>query len=433
MSISPQATPPRRPATVHAPMCRLGLFQGVVVALLIMMGFSSCTPTGSRPTQSAQKIETDAVIELPQGSDPLLLYSQAQPRSLQASAARSERITVAASAPTKQLADCWMVMRSGFQLDSVDHPKVKRHLAHYAKHDYEVERALKRSRPFLYLILSEVEKRGLPTELALLPMVESAFRSDVRSHRGAAGIWQFMPATGKRFGLRQSWWYDGRLDIYASTHAALTYLEYLHGKFDGDWLLAIAAYNAGTGNVNRAIRKNRKAGKPTDFWHLPLPRETRNYIPKLLAMRDLVLEAEQHGLELPEIVYEPRVSLLTSEEPIDLTLVAEIEEIELDRLRQLNPGHRRQTTDPDGPHHLLIPYREDVSRTLEDVRTLARVSWHRHRIQRGETLGHIARRYGTTVSVLQRLNNIDGHIIRSGAELLVPTPKPESPSEDDPA
>ncbi len=180
----------------------------------------------------------------------------------------------------------WPRVRAGFQIDSsIDHPSLQSELKWLAKHHTYMQRVMRRADPFLYYILEEAEKRDLPTELVLLPVVESAFQPFAYSHGRAAGIWQFIPSTGRIFGLKQNWWYDGRRDIYASTQAALDYLEKLNKQFDGDWLLALAAYNSGSGTVSRAIKRNKKANKPTDFWHLKLPKETGAYVPKLLGLK----------------------------------------------------------------------------------------------------------------------------------------------------
>ncbi|HET7675421.1 MAG TPA: transglycosylase SLT domain-containing protein, partial [Gammaproteobacteria bacterium] len=197
-------------------------------------------------------------------------------------------VTQAPAAPPPPPEDLWQRLRTHFSLPDVDNARVERELHWYATHEAYMQRVADRARPYLYYIVEQLAARNMPVDFALLPIVESAYDPFAYSRGRAAGLWQFIPSTGKRFDLRQNWWYDGRRDVAASTRAALDYLQYLHNKFDGNWLLALAAYNSGSGAVRYAIRKNERRGKPTDFWHLDLPRETRAYVPRLLAVRDLV-------------------------------------------------------------------------------------------------------------------------------------------------
>ncbi|MGD8430025.1 MAG: LysM peptidoglycan-binding domain-containing protein, partial [Ectothiorhodospiraceae bacterium] len=271
-------------------------------------------------------------------------------------------------------------------------------------------------------IVDQVQSRGMPTEIALLPIVESAFRPFAYSHGRAAGIWQFVPSTGKHFGLKQNWWYDGRRDVIAATDAALDYLSRLHDMFDGDWLLAIAAYNAGEGNVLNAVKRNRRRGRPTDFWHLDLPRETETYVPRLLGLRDLVRSPEAHGISLPSIPNEPRIEAVKVDSQLDLALAADLAGISIERLYQLNPGYNRWATAPSGPHRIVLPVGrvDQFEQGLEATPTEKRVRWRRHKIARGETLIQIARRYHTTVKVIRDVNGIHGNTIRAGHHLVVP-------------
>ena len=212
----------------------------------------------------------------------------------------------------------WPRIRDGFAIDThLDHPWVQSELAWYSKHPEYLFRTMTRAEPFLHYILEEAEKRDMPTELVLLPIVESAYQPFAYSHGRAAGIWQFIPSTGKLYGLEQNWWYDGRRDIYASTQAALNYLQNLNKLFKGDWTLALAAYNSGSGTVQRAIRKNKKKGKPTDFWHLKLPKETRAYVPKLMALKELVENSELYDISLRCIPNAPGFCLLYTSDAAD--------------------------------------------------------------------------------------------------------------------
>ena len=325
----------------------------------------------------------------------------------------------AATEPT----DLWHRLRQNYGLPDNDHPGVKADQAWYAKHPGYLLRVTERAHPYLHFILEEVEARGMPSEIALLPIVESAFLPFAYSHGRAAGIWQFIPSTGEYFGLKQNWWYDGRRDVYASTKAALTYLQRLHKTFDGDWLLALAAYNSGSGTVSRAIRKNKSRGKPTDYWNLDLPKETKGYVPKLLALSNLVAKPETFNVKFTPIPDEHYFEKVETGGQIDLALAAELAELSTDHLYNLNPGFNRWATDPDGPHYLLLPKEnaETFTQALAQLPENRRVKWVRHVIQPGESLLLIAKKYQTSVDLLKESNKISGSMIRAGKHLLVPT------------
>ena len=317
----------------------------------------------------------------------------------------------------------WPRVREGFEIDThLDHPWVQSELDWYSRHPEYLFRTMTRAEPFLHYILEEAEKRDLPTELVLLPIVESAYQPFAYSHGRAAGIWQFIPSTGRLYGLEQTWWYDGRRDIYASTQAALSYLQNLNKLFDGDWTLALAAYNSGSGTVQRAIRKNKKKGKPTDFWHLKLPKETRAYVPKLMALKELVENSELYDISLRCIPDAPGFIPVDTESQIDLALAAELAELDVDTLYEYNPAFNRWATSPDGPHRLLLPYdnAEIFKANLAKIPDDQRVQWKRHKIENGETLSHIAVEYNTTVKELRKINSISGNNIRAGQHLLIP-------------
>ena len=333
-------------------------------------------------------------------------------------------VTAPAPEPLQDEDDFWEDLRSEFGLpDYSDQPSVQQFIAwHQCNPDF-LQRVTARGEPYLHLIYEEARERGVPAELVLLPVVESAFVPFAYSHGRAAGIWQFIPSTGRHFGLRQDWWYDGRRDILASTRAALDYLVRLNRQFDGDWLLALAAYNAGAGNVRKAIRHNRKHGRPTDFWHLKLPRETRYYVPKLLAVAEIVRNPALYGIELWPVENQPYLVAVDTGGQIDLALAAELADMSLEELYQLNPAFNRWATSPHGPHRLLLPIDKATlfSERIQQLPADQRVTWVRHRIRIGETLSHIARRYHTTVAVLKEVNGLRGHRIRAGHHLLVPT------------
>lgn len=292
----------------------------------------------------------------------------------------------------------------------------------YLRHPAYMQRVSKRARPFLYYLASELEKENMPMELVLLPIVESAFDPFAYSHGRASGMWQFIPSTGKRFGMKQTWWYDGRRDVIASTQGAIKYLRYLNQMFDGDWLHALAAYNSGEGRVMRAIKKNRRAGKPTDFWSLDLPKETRAYVPKLLALADILRNHEAYLFAWPTVANAPVISVVEVGSQIDLALAASMADLTIAELQALNPGFNRWATDPDGPHRLVIPI-DKVDRfnaALAQTSSKDRLNWVRHQVKSGESLGLIASKYSSSVNVIKQVNNIKGNTIYMNDFILVP-------------
>jgi membrane-bound lytic murein transglycosylase D len=319
-------------------------------------------------------------------------------------------------------ADLWDRVRAGYGLGEHRHPRVERELRWFRRHPDYMERVSQRAEPFLYLIVDAIERRELPTELALLPIVESAYQPLAYSHGHASGLWQFIPSTGRLFGLEQNWWYDGRRDVYAATRAALDYLTSLNAKFGGDWLLTLAAYNCGESRVQRERDRNRAAGRPTDFWHLRLPSETRAYVPKLLAVARLVGDPERYGIKLKPIANEPRLRLVETGGQLDLTVAARLTGLTVDELALINPALKRRATPPTGPNHLLVPIERaaDFQLRLARLPQDDRLRWHRHRIRSGENLSIIARRYGADVEVLQSVNGLASTRIIAGQTLMIP-------------
>ena len=323
---------------------------------------------------------------------------------------------------TAPIEDVWQRIREGYDIPGHDNARVQAELRQYAGSTDYWSRVSERAAPYLFHIVEQLEARDMPLELALLPIVESGFQPFAYSHGRAAGIWQFVPATGRHYGLAQNWWYDGRRDVLAATDAALTYLTYLNDMFDGDWLLALAAYNAGEGTVSRAIRRNRNAGKPTDYWSLNLPRETMAYVPRLLAISELVAAPDAHDIALTPIPNRPAVEVVDLDGQIDLALVTELAGVDMETLYALNPGYNRWATAPEGPHRLVLPQERaaDFRTRLAEIPSTDWMRWQRHQIASGETLGKIADRYHVTVSTLQEANSLDSHIIRAGGHLMVP-------------
>lgn len=325
-------------------------------------------------------------------------------------------------APAPPYIDVWDRIRDGFQLNIQHNGRIERELKWLAKYPSYMSRVSERASRYLHFIAEEVASRGLPMELALLPIVESTFDPFAYSHGQASGLWQFIPSTGKAFGLKQNWWYDGRRDVVASTKAALDYLEQLHNRMNDDWLLALASYNSGAGNVRKAARKNAKSGKATDYWSLNLPRETEAYVPRLLAIKELLIKQDPHAADLFAIPNKPYFEEVNIGSQIDLAQAAEFAGITMDELYALNPAFNRWATDPDGPHTLLMPienaalFREKLASIPPDQR----VTWDRYVIKSGDTLSTIAQNHNTTTELLRSLNNLQSSRIRAGRTLLIP-------------
>ena len=321
-----------------------------------------------------------------------------------------------------ETSDLWEQLRREFRLPEQDNKRIRVQRNWYIKHPSYMQRVTERARRYGWHIQQQLRQRNMPAEIALLPIVESAYDPFAYSHGRAAGLWQFVPATGKRFGLKQDWWYDGRRDILDSTAAALDYLQHLHKRFKGDWLLALAAYNSGEGTVSKAQRKNRKKGKPVGFWDLSLPGETRDYVPKLIALKQLVATPSVYGVKLETVPNRPFFEVVETGAQIDLAVAADLAGLELDKLYRLNPGFNQWATSPDGPHRLLIPVDQaDMFRqAVAELPPEQRVKWVRHKVKKGETLSHISKHYHTTVAALTSTNNLKNSSIRIGDHLMVP-------------
>ena len=249
----------------------------------------------------------------------------------------------------------WDRIRKNYQFDyKTTDPKVQYYVKQFSNNAY-LSQITQRSAPYLYLVVEALERRDLPGELALLPIVESAYDPTARSEKGAAGIWQMMPHTAKRFGLKRDHWYDGRMDVAASTEAALDYLDYLKDRFEEDWLLALAAYNSGEGKVSRSMQRNRQREQSTEFWALGLPRQTRDYVPKILALAEITRDPKGYGVELPEIYNEPYLAGVQLDTPLAFNEAAKFAGMSLKELKKLNAGYHKATYHPNSAAILLMP------------------------------------------------------------------------------
>ena len=360
---------------------------------------------------------------------PLLLAGCAAltPESTQ-TAATAAGAAKASASPTgrggepREYSDIWNRIRAGYAMPRLEGRAVALHEQWFANNPEYMARMMERARMYLYYIVDEIEKRGPPTELALLPAIESAYQPYAASRARAVGLWQFIAPTGRLYGLKNNWWYDGRRDIQASTLAALDYLEKLAADFNGDWHLALAAYNAGEGRIMRALEYNRRKGLPADYQNLKVKRETRNYVPKLMAMANIVADPEKYGVQLAQIPNEPFFASVDTGSQIDLGVVARLTELDIGDLQSINPGFNRWATDPEGPHHLLIPVakKDAFVAGLNNLPEAERVQWRGHEVRRGDTLHEIARRYGVTVDSIRTSNNLRGNMLRTGQGLIIP-------------
>ncbi|MES9872637.1 MAG: LysM peptidoglycan-binding domain-containing protein [Candidatus Sedimenticola sp. 6PFRAG7] len=390
------------------------------IAVLTLLGISACNQTAPlKKEASARDLPAQHSVSVAPAQLAVMVN---EPISADSQPAPEQQASTPQAEPELPPADLWKRVRSGFKLTIPNNARVDRELKWYASHPEYLKRIRDRAAPYLHFIVEEAEKRDMPLELALLPVVESAFQPFAYSPGRAAGLWQFIPSTGKSYGLKQNWWYDGRRDVVAATGAALDYLKSMSEGFNGDWELALAGYNAGAGSVRRAIRKNTKAGKPTDYWSLKLPRETQSYVPRLLAVSKIVANPEAFGLDLPPIEDTPFFASVDTESQLDLALAAKMADISIKELYRLNPGFNRWATDPDGPHRLNLPLNkvDGFTDKLVQLSPEKRLTWKRYKIRSGDNLGAIARKHHTTVALLKRINKLKNSNIRAGRHLLIP-------------
>ncbi|WP_252179956.1 LysM peptidoglycan-binding domain-containing protein [Endozoicomonas sp. 4G] len=327
----------------------------------------------------------------------------------------------------KPVSNLWERTRRGFAMNlDNNHPRILAELRWYKNSQVYFDRVSERASPYFYFILLEAEKRGVPLELALMPIVESAFDPFAYSHAGASGLWQFMPATGEHYGLEQNWWYDGRRDVVAATRAALDYMIRLHKMFD-DWELALAAFNSGPGRVLNAVNKNKKLGKSTRFWDLDLPNETTAYVPKLIALGKIVRNPAKYGIKLPPIPNKPHFAKVNTGGQLDMARAAQLSGVTMNELYRLNPGVNRWSTPPSGPHYLLVPIdkAESFQTKLAQLPAEKRMQWRRYTVKSGDSLIKIANTFHTKTSLIKEVNEMEGDLIRAGESLLIPVPAKE--------
>ncbi|CAH1073958.1 Membrane-bound lytic murein transglycosylase D precursor [Candidatus Nitrotoga sp. 1052] len=317
--------------------------------------------------------------------------------------------------------DLWQRIRNGYALRKLNSPLVANHEQWYAKRPDYMQRMTERGQRYLHFIVEEVERRGMPSEIALLPMIESAFNPGGSSTASATGIWQFIPSTGKHFGMQQNWWYDGRRNIISATLGALDYLQKLHGMF-GDWELALAAYNWGEGAVQRALAHNRKLGLPANYASLKMPSETRNYIPKLQAIKNIIGDPASFGLVLHPVPDQPYFVAVSTSKNIDMELAAGLADVTLDEFRALNPAHNRPVILQENSEVLLLPVdKVETFRANLASNSLPLVSWQAYKSRKGEHLNELATRFGLSPETLRSTNGLSTRLkVSTGQMLLVP-------------
>lgn len=347
------------------------------------------------------------------------------------------RNTAPISLVTDDTLDLWETLVEQMQLTGAGSPGHNRPTGQNREtrwlraNEAHLTEVLGRARRYLPHILEAVTARGMPGEIALMPAIESGFQTDVRSPHGADGLWQFMPATARSYGLKTNDWYDGRRDTIAATKAALDYLQALNVQFDGNWLVSISAYNCGEGTMRRVLRRAKLHAKDADLASLlpHLPKETRRYVPRLLAFAELVRDRSASGGALPPSDATAKFVTVEIGGQIELAVAAQMIGVETSALRALNPAFRRWATDPDGPHRLLVlpEHAQPMRQALASTTTLGRIRWRRHQVRPGESLSLLARRYGVRVKDLARANGLSSSQIRAGDELRVPTHRAQQP------
>jgi membrane-bound lytic murein transglycosylase D len=401
----------------------------LIAAGVIMHG--SLLPAIAAATAEASPVAAQPAFtaDILAPAQPALMTDMRLDSSLDAPEIPSAQIPAAAERPqvptlrdlTTAPTSLWQRIRNGFGLPDIATPLVREQEEWFASRPDYIKRTVARSSRYLYHIVEEVEKRGMPSEIALLPIIESAYNPVAYSRAHASGIWQFIPATGKLYGLQQNFWYDGRRDVMAATNAALDYLEKLYAMF-GNWDLALAAYNWGEGAVSRAIAKNLAKGLPTDYQSLTMPLETRYYIPKLQAVKNIIANPAEYGIELAEVPNQPYFVAVTTTKHIDVKLAAKLADVPIEEFVSLNPGYSRPVIRANGEQTLLLPTdKADTFRANLENNEKPLVSWQAYKLKAGDNIAHVAARHGISIAQLKQVNSIsDKRRVGPGSTLLVP-------------
>ena len=405
----------------------------IAAALLVHPPLSSAADSVPDEPLALQKSTVDSMADWPAARVPGNFEQRPRGDGLQPPAPPAPAAGEAFKAPalmdlTTAPTSLWQRIRNGFGLPDMTSPLVSEQEEWFAKRPDYIARTVARSSRYLYYIVEQLEKRGMPSEIALLPIIESAYNPVAYSRAHASGIWQFIPSTGKHYGLQQNFWYDGRRDVMAATTAALDYLEKLYEMF-GSWDLALASYNWGEGAVSRAISKNTAKGLATDYRSLNMPNETRYYMPKLQAVKNIIANPAQYGIELAEVPNQPYFVAITTTKHMDVKVAARLADMPIEEFVSLNPGNSRPVIKADGERALLIPTDKAgafLSKLAAHDEPL--VSWQAYKLKAGETVERVAARYGIAAAQLKHVNGIGARRgVGVGATLLVPSGSSATP------
>ncbi|MGL9734616.1 MAG: murein transglycosylase D [Symbiopectobacterium sp.] len=326
--------------------------------------------------------------------------------------------------------DLWNFISDELKMEVPDNVRIRAQKTRYLKNKSYLYDVILRAEPYMYWIVEQIKQRKMPMELVLLPIVESAFDPKATSSANAAGLWQIVPGTGLNYGLKQNQWYDGRRDVVASTTAALDMMQHLNTMFDGDWLLTIAAYNSGEGRVLQAVKANKAKGRSTSYWALALPRETSLYVPKMLALSNILKNSKKYGIELPKPNESRALSQVDLGQQMELTQAAEMAGLSLTKLKSYNTGYKRDVTAPNGPHYIMVPkaHAEQLKDSLEDgdiapvqPTKLAQLSANtEYKVRSGDTLSGIAAKLKVSAQDLHKWNNlVSANALKVGQSLQV--------------
>ncbi len=349
---------------------------------------------------------------------------EAQQSKLTLSVAKAKpkpKHTVAAPIPIAPK-ELWQRMREGFSLPKLNTKRVQFYERQFTAKPEYIQRIFTRASWFLPSILDSVEKLGYPTEIALLPAVESAFKLDAKSHSGASGLWQFIASTGRLYGMHENWWYDARRDPDLSTAAALKFLGELNARFDGDWFLSLAGYNAGGGNIENAIRKNKRSNKSSNYSSLKLRKETAHYVPKLIAFKNIIINPEHFNIKLPTMPRKPVLTSIDAGSQTDLSIFASKIGVDSRTLNFLNRAYKHGVTPPEGPHRIQIPIAKAAiaKQELKQLGEQDKMQWAHYRVQPGDVLEGISYKYNVSVAAIKRTNKLKSDVIYPGKILLIP-------------
>ena len=317
------------------------------------------------------------------------------------------------------LNDVWQRIRLQLSINVADRPEIALERKFYARQQKFLNDVANRADPFLYYVVTRLEQRGMPVELALIPIVESAY-NPLAKGAGPSGLWQMVPQTAKNFGLKINYWYDGRNDAIASTEAVLDLLQYLHDNLENDWINAVAAYNSGEARIQNAIIRNKAKGKPTDFYSLNIPVKYTRTVPKWLALVDIVRNPERHQVVLKPIANKPKFTIAKIKGPVDLAQAAQASGLSLAQLKRFNTGFKRHATSPDGPHQLAIPVENFTNFDPSRLKVQKLVAGQTYKIKKGDTLGSIAAKFGVSINQLKKQNNLKNNSLTVGNSIQIP-------------